>query len=290
MQPEKRRRPEEDRSGAAGPVGEGQGTEVTSRRKQKEVERRILEAARRACSLFPLASIEDFEEPDFRIKTGAGGLGVEVTEIVRPKEENAFRPVETESFHEAVMQSAEEYYRASRAVPVNVFVYFSDEQRCERQDPEGWRRLTSDKKPGSKRDKMARSLAEFVKDRYVPGAGPGTFTQNLPFRQTLPTGFDHICISSLTPIVHWHSGEHGRMSLLDHEQLASTISRKNNLVPRYRANMPDCPIWLLIASGPSVSRGVPIPGSIDEWEFTFDFDKVLLFSGMDNRVFDIARR
>jgi hypothetical protein len=96
--------------------------------KQKEVERRFLEAARGACSLFPLGAIEDFEEPDFRIKMDAGWLGVEVTELVRQKEENAFRPVATESFHEAVMQSADEYYRASGASPVNVFAYFSDEQ------------------------------------------------------------------------------------------------------------------------------------------------------------------
>jgi hypothetical protein len=136
---------------------------------------------------------------------------------------------------------------------------------------------------------MARSLAEFVKDRYVPGADPVTFTKTSPFGKTLPTGFDVICISSLTPIVPWHSGEHGRLSPLDHEQLASTIERKNNLVRNYKGNMPQCPIWLLIASGPSVSRGVPIPGSIEKWEFAFDFDKVLLFSGMDNRVFDIVR-
>jgi hypothetical protein len=123
--------------------------EMTSRTKQKEVARRILEVARHACSFFPHGTIEDFEEPDFRIKTGAGCLGVEVTELVRPKEENAFRPVETESFHEAVMQLAEGYYRAAGAAPVNVSVYFSDERRCERQNPEGWRRLTSDRSPGA---------------------------------------------------------------------------------------------------------------------------------------------
>jgi SOS response associated peptidase (SRAP) len=33
-----------------------------------------------------------------------------------------------------------------------------------------------------------------------------TFTQTLPFGQTLSTGFDVICISSPTPIVPWHSG------------------------------------------------------------------------------------
>src|SRR5271167_2037357 len=247
--------------------------QVISRRKQKDVERGILEAARHASSLFPIGIIEDFEEPDLRIKMDTGWLGVEVTEIVRPKEANAFRPVETESFHEEVMHVAEEYYRASGASPVNVYAYFSDEQRGERQDPDGWRRLMSDKKPGSKRHKMARSLAEFVKNRHIPGQDLVAFSQTLPFRKTLPTGFDFIRISALPPIVPWHSGEHGRMSPLDHEQLNSTIRRKNTLVSKYRANIPDCPIWLLIASGSSVARGVPIPNSIDEWKFAYDFDK-----------------
>ena len=62
---------------------------MISRRKQKDIERGILEAARRASSLFPIGIIEDFEEPDLRIKMDTGWLGVEVTEIVRPKEATA---------------------------------------------------------------------------------------------------------------------------------------------------------------------------------------------------------
>ena len=256
----------------------------TKKKRQKEVERQILEAARHTCSLFPPGDIQASEEPDLWIKTGTGSVWVEVTELVRPKGDDVFPPVEKESFHQDVVRLAEAYHRASEAAPAGISVYFSDEQRCRREDPDGWNRLTSDKKAGGKREKMARSLAEFVKDQYVPEAETVTFSQRI----NLPTGFSVIRISSSPG--SWHSGESGCPSSLDHEQLASTIKKKNDLLPKYRANAPNSPIWLLIASGASVSRGVPIPTrSIDEWKFPFDFDKVLLFSVMDNRVFEIGR-
>jgi len=162
-------------------------------------------------------------------------------------------------------------------------VCFLDEQLCERENSEGWRRLIADKKPGSKREKMARSLAEFVKDKYVPGTDAVTFNQ----RTELPIGFEVICISSQT--LPWHSGESGNLELLDPQELAAMIGKNNELLSKYREKVADSPIWLLIASGPSISRGVPIPLGADEWRFSFDFDKVLLFSGMDNRVFEIGR-
>ena len=68
------------------------------------------------------------------------------------------------------------------------------------------------------------------------------------------------------------------------------IGKKNALLPKYRAKCVDTPIWLLIYSGLSVAQGIPIPCSVSEWRFAFDFERVLLFSGMDNRVFEIGRR
>jgi hypothetical protein len=132
-------------------------------------------------------------------------------------------------------------------------------------------------------------LAEFVRNNYSAGDNPITFYQDLPFKRALPAGFDFIGISPPLSGVSWHSGEHGRMSLLDREHLATVIAKKNQLFAKYAANASGCPIWLLIFSGPSVSRGVPIPAAISEWRFSFDFGKVLLFSGMDNQVFELGR-
>jgi hypothetical protein len=264
---------------------------TTSYRDQKEGERRILEAARKICSLFPPGEVEIFEEPDLRIKTVGGWLGVEVTELVRPNGENPFPPVEDENFHREVVRLAEEEYRRTHdAVPVCVVVYFLNEARCRHENLDGWLRLT-DRKTGRKLEKMASSLVDFVKRHSAQRTGSTTFSKREMHGQTggdvLPTGFEVIGIT--WPAGPWHSGESASIPPLDPQQLSTTIRKKNGLLPQYRAKVPDAPIWLLIYNGPSVSRGVPIPRSITEWKFAFDFDKVFLFSGMDNQIFDIGR-
>ena len=260
-----------------------------SYQRQKETERRILEAARHACALFPPGDIELSERPDLRIKTGAGHIGVEVTELVRSKGENPFPPVQDEDFHKRVVRLAEEdYYRVTHAEPVCALVYFLGDEHCKRENPEGWRRL-ADRKTGPRLERMARSLAEFVKD-HVPGDASLTFKKRERDGQigidVLPTGLSVIGISSRAGA--WHSGESATLAPLNPEQLYATIKKKDKLLPKYRAEGPDSPVWLLIYSGPSVSRGVPIPRAIYEWKFPFDFDRVLLFSGVDNRVFEIG--
>jgi hypothetical protein len=250
------------------------------KQKQKGAETRILEAARRACKDIPEGDIVPFEEPDLKLITDAGVLGVEVTQLVRPPEENGFEPVKTESFHKEVVRLAEQYYRTSDSPVPDVGVYFLDEQRAELENPSGWRWLM-DKSSGRKAEKMARSLSDFVKTHYPSETEVVTYSR----RDQLPVGIEVLTIAS--PLRrHWYSGESGSMGPLTYDHLASTIKTKNDLLPKYQANLPGCPIWLLIYSGPSIAEGVPIP-RMDGWTFNFSFDKVLLFSGMDNRVFQI---
>ena len=89
---------------------------------QKRSEIRILETARRACSLFPPGDIVPFEEPDLKIMSSAGQIGVEETELVSAKGTSRFLPVQDENFHREIIRSAEEHYlypadgeRAARA-------------------------------------------------------------------------------------------------------------------------------------------------------------------------------
>jgi len=262
---------------------------VASRGKQKEYEARILEAARKVCSIFPSGAIRLSEEPDLLIKSAGGDLGVEITELLR-EDTGPFSPVKNEDFHRKVVRLAEERYRDLDAEPVHVGVMFLDEARCKSENPEGWRRL-ADRKVGRKLENMANSLVEFVKNHSGRAGVPTTFKKReMPGQMdadTLPAGFEVISISR--PPAAWASGESATIPPLDREQLRRAIDKKNSLLPRYRANTRDMPIWLLIYSGPSVSRGVPIPRVARSWRFPFDFEKVLLFSGMDNEVIEISR-
>jgi hypothetical protein len=201
---------------------------------------------------------------------------------LRPPQENGFKPIETESFHKTVVELAERNYNDSGAPHVDVNVSFLDEERAKQENRKGWLCLT-DKRTGSKREKMARSLSEFVKTHWPAASEVITFKK----RAELPVGFEVITIAS--PLRgSWYSGESGSMGPLVYQDLAAKIEEKNRLFDKYRANLLGCPIWLIIYSGPSIAEGVPIP-CMDDWRFSFAFDKVLLFSGMDNRVFEIMR-
>jgi hypothetical protein len=255
--------------------------ELTARqREQKETEKRILETARLASFVFPPGKIEFFEEPDLSIETPNGRLYVEITQLNRPADESGFPPVQTESFHQQVVRLAEAQYGELDGVPVTVHVHFLDEQRCATQDAKRWRELTE---RGDKRKKMAESLARFVKDRFMPGVS----TMNFERLAELPTGFSALAVWLRTD--PWFSGEGGGLTALEREYLGQSIQKKNKLLSVYRKNAPNFPIWLLIASGSTIARGVPVPAGFEDWEFEFDFDKVLFFSGMDNKVWEIRR-
>jgi hypothetical protein len=123
--------------------------------KKKDSERRILEDARRKCSLFPDGEIISFERPDLRIKTDTGWLGIEVTQLFR-------LPMKVEASHREVCRLAERmYYASPDAFPVFVSVTFLDDEQCQRENPKGWIRLT-DPKTGRKKGKIVSSLVEFV--------------------------------------------------------------------------------------------------------------------------------
>src|ERR1700687_3679394 len=114
--------------------------------RKKNIERWFLDAARERSTLFPDGEIENAEEPDFKIHTATGPLGIEVTELLRIGE-GPFPPVEEEKFHREVIEIAKsDYYHTPGAVPVRVLVYFWNVE-------------------GGKHDKqvMARALVEFVK-------------------------------------------------------------------------------------------------------------------------------
>lgn len=235
---------------------------------KKEVEARALAAARYAGAPIPTGEIAG-EEPDFRLHTETGVLGIEVSELLRPASSNrGIVPAEEESFHqEIVMVAQKEYYRAMGTKPARVVVYFANAR--------GKRR--------NKRD-MARSLAEFVKAN-LHRANPAIALS----RFEVPEGFGSMSISSAPG--DWWCGECGGVTVSDvREQLASRIRAKNKLVPTYRANLPKgAQVWLLLYTTVAVSRSMPIPHGVEEWKFPFGFDRVFWFTVFENRFVEIHR-
>src|SRR5271170_2516126 len=92
---------------------------------KKTIERRVLEAARRASTVIPSGEAQDFERPDFKLLTAGGVIGIEVTELLPSAGNDSFASALADSsFQAQVVELAEQrYYQTPDAKPVKVTVY-----------------------------------------------------------------------------------------------------------------------------------------------------------------------
>jgi len=235
---------------------------------KKRIEAYMLAAARRAGVPIPSGETPD-EEPDFRFNDEVPVLGIELSEVLRPASSNhGILPVEQESFHNEIMTKAQQdYCDGHNAKPVHVSVYFTNTR-------------------GGKRNKreLALALTECVKAN-VDRANPFVCL----YIPETPDGFDSIVVSSGTR--DWWCGEGGGYHLDDiRPQLAARISSKDKLVPTYRANLPaGARVWLLLYTGVTVARSMMIPHGIEEWKFSFRFDRVFWFTALEGQFAQIQR-
>ena len=233
---------------------------------KKRVEAYMLAAARKAGVPIPSGEIPD-EEPDFQFKDEIPALGIELSEVLRPASSNhGILPVEQESFHKEIITKAQkDYYNSPDAKPAHVNVYFTNTR-------------------GEKRDKgeLARALADFV-NANVHRATPFVSL----YRPETPDGFDSVVISPESR--DWWCGEGGSYSLNDiRPQLAIRISDKDSRVPIYRAHLPaGAHVWLLLYTGVTVARSMMIPHDIENWKFSFRFDRVFWYADLERQFTEI---
>ena len=208
------------------------------------------------------------EEPDFRFQTPTDALGIEVSELLRPASSNdGIVPVAAENFHTDVMVAAKQRFQKSSKAPTRVSVDFSN-ARGKKQD----------------KDLLIKALAECVlanRDRASTAVIIGG--------SELPEGFDHVLITPEQG--DWWCSEGGRITLSEIQtEIGSRVAAKNELVSRYRENLPErAQIWLLLFTQMSVSRSMPIPHGIEEWAFPFNFDRVFWFAFLENEFAEIRR-
>jgi hypothetical protein len=211
------------------------------------------------------------EEPDFTFDSPTGALGTELSEVMRPASSNCgILPVEEESFHREIVETAQRtYYAISNGQPVQVSVCFTN--------AEGKRR--------NKRE-MAYALAEFVKAEVHRATPAVTF-----MHKDAPDGYDSVCIVAELNPAGWWSGECGGIALGDiRPQVEARISEKDKLVQTYHTNLPDgAQVWLLLYTGVTVARSMPIPHDIETWHIPFTFDRVFWFTPLECQFAEIRR-
>jgi len=238
---------------------------------QKRIESWYLAAARNAGVPIPSGELAG-EEPDFRFQTMRGALGIELTEVLRPASSNhGIIPVEEESFHRAIIETAQkDYYTGPNANPVHVSAYFTNAKGKRRSKHE-----------------LARALSRFVQAN-VHRANP---VASFKYKEA-PDGFDSVVIVAESSPGDWWSGEVGGVTLTDiRTQIEARIAAKDSLIDTYRSNLPDgAELWLLLYSGVTVARSVPIPHGIETWCVPFRFDRVFWFTSLECQFTEIQKK
>lgn len=238
---------------------------------QKRVESWFLTAARNAGVPIPPGEIPG-EEPDFRFHTETRALGIELSEVLRPASSNyGLLPLEEESFYKEIIETAQRnYYAAPNANPVHVNAYFTNargKKRCKRE--------------------MARALTEFVRVSFHRANPAVTFMD-----EGAPDGFDSVVVVVEPSLADWRSGEGGGITLADiRPQVEARILAKDKLIQSYRSNLPlAAELWLLLYTGVTVARSMPIPCGIEAWRIPFRFDRVFWFTSLEGQFAEILNK
>jgi hypothetical protein len=237
---------------------------------QKRIESWFLEMARNAGVPIPYDELPG-EKPDFSFQTPNGALGIELAELLRPPSNHSqISPVMEGSIHRRIMETAQkDYYAVPNARPVHINAYFTKKRSTKQSESE-----------------MTRALSEFVQIN-VHRANPAAIFKH----ENVPDGFDSVLIVSDSDSAWW-SGESGGITLSEIRPLVEArIAAKDELVKSYRSNLPDgAELWLLLHTGVTVARSMPIPTGIEAWSVPFQFDRVFWFAALDGQFAEIRKQ
>ena len=232
----------------------------------RAAEWRQLERFRRVYRSFPIGEIEHIEAPDFRVRTSDGYLGIELTQLFHPHDNQAPPPIALSKARQALLRSAEGLFTGLDQRPLAVSLSI---------DP-NWH-----PEPGAI-DKLARFLAQTVSSLRLTVGGS----------QVLAGGIGPLEEESAKPVhelrvyyfegsdeTFWASPEFGWRQDLSIAHLQAAIDRKNALVPTYRAKAST--LWLLLVSDSGqLSTAFALPDTVAAHSFVSEFDRIILFDAL----------
>jgi hypothetical protein len=237
---------------------------------KRRIERIILEAARNAGAPIPTGERDGKEPaPDFLFDTDDGRLGIELTELLCPggsggTKGDGLLPIKKEAIHKEIIAIAQkQYYGTEGTQPARAHVVFANSiGECSTKQ----------------RQELGHALCDYVRINLKRAKSD---------RTEMPSGFSTIVI--VPESGDWWHDECVAYTVDDiRRQLAQRIAAKNRKIQKYRTGLHPCAqIWLLLHTGSSVTRHVAVPRQIQEWRFSFDFEKVFWFVFEENRIIEI---
>jgi hypothetical protein len=226
----------------------------------------LVETTRRLYPWFPRGELSAGKNPpDVVLASEGEHIAIEVTQLFHPAAPTSKYPrQQIAQFRRDVATRAQAIATAEGLPVYDVLVYFWNDE------------------PLVNLESAARALVEFVKSHPVDDCQTWD-------RFDVPFGFGVIRIARPTAnhIPYWRGHDGGSEPTLTREFVAAYIARKNARLNTYRDDYDQA--WLILISTLfPLSSSFSVPAASNEWEFEFDFDKVLLVSEQYG-VFNLTR-
>jgi hypothetical protein len=234
---------------------------------KKRIELIYLNEARAASSLFPAGEPVPHEPLDFLFHRPSGTVGVEISELCH---QDARKEGARLGY---VVPKAKKLYDARLSVqPVSVSPVLSHEADTMHVDV------------------LARGLADFVYNHRDANENFDWYRC-----EDMPKGFSHIGVFpplEFEPEGRWLHFRAFSTTLLPKNAFDARIAEKNARIKDYRQIAPE--VWLLLVNDLFLGPGEVCVHleSLTQWNFDFDFDKVLFFErqpGGTGKVIELLR-
>ena len=265
---------------------------TVTRIRQKEQEIWSVKQAMQVCpSLFPPGKLSGHEGPDCLLKTDLETIGIEVVELYQPKV-GQFPPQVDEDFVAKVVRLAKEKYHEMGGDPVDMHVWPTTYDGTKRNRDLMVKSLTC----FVKRHRRAGETVDFSKHHGITAKSGdrcriSTCEMCIDHCSDAPEGFSTGSITSPSiPSGKWWGASSVTETLpLGREHVESVIKNKTKKLPGYLTSADR--VWLLLVLDLfPMSMSLQVPRSAETWGFSFEFDKVLLYSCEDARVYEFGRR
>ncbi len=213
------------------------------------------------------------ENPDFILESKDRMLGIEHRRIVKPADSNGFSLMQEERVQERTVNLACENFFKSTGKFVEVTISFANRTKINAKN-------------------LAPKIAEIVRNNIPEENDFISIRKYDGFKKILPDDVSKIRIYNSAKLDgnYWTFDGAGFQTDLDPEWIKSAIDEKNQKLPNYKANHPECSqFWLLLVKhGFRPSSWFDIPDSILQIQFESDFDKVFLLDVQKRNYYDLS--
>lgn len=240
---------------------------------KKDVERAQLEVFCQLFPNFPVGEIAESEEPDFLVTTGAGVIGLELTDLYWDAPTGQRPRKSQESVRYQVCERARDEWRAAGFPPVHVAVHFSENRELKKCDVE----------------LLARSVVDVAHRNLPDQEGSAEESYGWTNRNSFPEELDTVSVYRLDVLTkaHFSAPDAAFIPDLHRGDVERALRSKEPKYTNYRKKADE--VWLLVNI-----NGAPLSTTFDAVDdavnatYRSSYDRVFILVHSDKKLCELS--